>query len=183
MMNASPPRYVIRQFTRADAEQCLTLFLDTVRRINSRDYAPAQIDAWAAPSIDREAWFRRFDGNFGFIVQTVHKADQEHPILGFADLTASGHLDRLFVSAAHQRQGIATMLINAIESVAVDQGIARIDTRASITAKPFFLARGFNLVKEQTIWFNGAEFNRFVMEKSIHVKRASSAVSTDPTSP
>ncbi len=53
---------VLRQFQPDDAPALLALFRDTVRRVNSRDYSPAQVTAWASDEIDPVAWAERFSG-------------------------------------------------------------------------------------------------------------------------
>ncbi len=163
-MNASINEFFIRRFKAEDAERCWHLFHDTVRRINSRDYTPSQVNAWADASIDTQAWFHRFDANFGFV------AELQNRLVGFADVSGEGYLDRLFVHADHLRKGIATMLMNAIEMVAVEHGCARIYTHASITAKPFFLSCGFVVVREQTVECRGAQLNNFVMQRTLAEK-------------
>ncbi len=148
----------LREFTLGDGESCRRLFNDTVRQVNCRDYTPTQIDAWAHAAMNVESWLRRFSDNFALVVE------QSDAIVGFADMTRDGYLDRLFVSADHQRQGIATMLMNAIESAAKNSHLSRVHTQASITAKPFFVSRGFTVVAEQTVKCRGIELTNFVME-------------------
>ncbi len=150
----------LRPYTHSDADACWRLFLDTVRQINSRDYTPAQVDAWANDTIDPEPWFRRFDGRIAYVVA----CNDDARIVGFADLAGDGYLDRLFVSSDHQRQGIATMLMNAIENAAKELSLPRIHTQASITAKPFFLARGFTVITEQTVECRGVKLNNYLMQ-------------------
>ncbi len=148
----------LRNYTVADAKSCWLLFHNTVRRINCRDYTPEQVDAWANADIDPEPWFQRFDGKVAYVVES------EDEILGFADLTCDGYLDRLFVSADHQRQGIAAMLMDAIELTAEENKFPRIYTQASITAEPFFLSRGFTVVTEQTVECRGVKMTSLLME-------------------
>ena len=54
----------LRPYRPGDAPALLALFRDTIRRINSRDYSPAQVAAWASDDIDTVRWFGRFDGRF-----------------------------------------------------------------------------------------------------------------------
>ena len=54
----------LRPYRPDDAPALLALFRDTIRRINSRDYSPAQVAAWASDDIDTVRWFGRFDGRF-----------------------------------------------------------------------------------------------------------------------
>lgn len=150
----------LRPYTDADAMSCWQLFHDTVRRINARDYTPAQIAAWANAGVDPEPWFRRFDGKLAYVVE----GDEDTRVLGFADLSSDGYLDRLFVSADHQRLGVATTLMNAIQQAAKDMNVPRVHTQASITGKPFFLSRGFAVITEQTVECRGVKMTNFVME-------------------
>jgi len=153
--------FQIRKFKPADAHSCWQLFQDTVRRVNCRDYTPEQVEAWATASIDPAPWLRRFEGNFAYV------AERAEAIVGFADLTLAGYLDRLFVSADHQRCGIASMLLDAIELAALEHNVRRIHTQSSITAKPFFISRGYVVLKEQIVDCRGVGLTNFVMEREM----------------
>lgn len=71
----------------------LVLFRVTIRRVNSRDYSPEQIRAWASDDIDPEVWASRFAGRF---VVVAEEADEP---VGFAELESSGHIDRVYVAS------------------------------------------------------------------------------------
>ena len=120
-----------------DAKPCLDLFHETIHRINMRDYTKEQIDAWAPSDYDQESWASRFNDRFAYV------ACGSEVIVGFCDLTREGHLDRLFVSADHQRRGIARRLVEKVFSVAATNGIDEMTTDASITARPLFERIGF----------------------------------------
>lgn len=135
----------LRPFRPEDAETCLVLFRDCVHRVNSRDYTPDQIKAWASPTIDLETWRARFHDRFAYV------ATKEDRIVGFADMTLNGHLDRLFVSADHQGRGIARRLVERLLRDATDHLIDEITTDASITAKPFFEWMGFSVIRAQSV--------------------------------
>jgi putative acetyltransferase len=156
-----PTSFVIRPYRAVDAPTLLALFKDTIRRVNSRDYAPDQIDAWSSDEIDHDAWRQRFDGRFAIVAELGG-----HPV-GFADLTPEGHFDRLFVSADHQRQGIATALTDAVIAEALRLGLKRIDVNVSITARPFFESRGFRIIASQSARIRGTDLSYFQMEYSI----------------
>ncbi len=57
------------------------------------------------------------------------------------------------------------MLLNQIEQVARSLQIERLFTEASLTAKPFFERRGFDVVRAQQVERRGVWFCNFVMEK------------------
>ncbi|TWT50848.1 putative N-acetyltransferase YafP [Rubripirellula amarantea] len=154
--------YHLRHFVPEDGEACWQLFQDTIRRINTRDYEPEQIAAWLNASSSFELWLQRFEGKFAFVVE------REGKLGGFADMGLDGYLDRLFVSADHQRRGIATMLTLAIETKAMEVGLRRIYTHASLTARPFFQSRGYQVTKKQSVDCKGVYLTNFVMEKRMN---------------
>lgn len=149
----------LRPYRPDDAPALLALFRDTIRRVNCRDYSPPQIAAWASDDIDTARWFGRFAGRFVPVAE-----DAGRPV-GFAGLEPDGHIDRVYVSADHQRRGIGRLLLAAIESEARRVGLARLFTEASITAQPFFEAQGFVVLAPQVVTCGGVEFVNYRMER------------------
>lgn len=147
----------LRPYRPDDAPALLALFRDTIRRINSRDYSPEQVAAWASEDIDTERWFGRFTGRF------VPVAEEAGCPVGFAELEPDGHIDRVYVSADHQRRGIGRQLLDAIVAEARRVGLARLFTEASITARPFFEAHGFAVLAPQVVTCRGVEFVNYRM--------------------
>jgi len=87
--------------------------------------------------------------------------------VGFMSLEPDGHLDLLYVHAQHQRQGIASALLSRVESAARDQGLTRLFTESSITARAFFERRGFRMIAPQRVSMRGQEFINYRMEKAL----------------
>ena len=71
-------------------------------------------------------------------------------------------VDRLYVHKDFQGRGIATALEGALEGAL---SVPLVYTDASITAKPFFLGRGYRLVREQRVERHGVALTNFRMEK------------------
>ena len=145
----------IREYRPEDCEAITRLFYDTVHTVNRRDYAPAQLDAWADGSPDLDAWNRSLQEHFSLV------ALEGEELVGFADMADDGYLDRLYVHKDYQGQGIATALCNRLE----ENVAGTIVTHASITARPFFEKRGYRVVKEQQVERRGIRLTNFVMEK------------------
>ena len=146
----------LRLYTPADCPAMAALFQETVRTVNAADYAPEQLTAWAGGEVDLPAWDRSFLAHLTLV------AEEAGAIIGFADMDASGYLDRLYVHRAHLRQGVATALCDALEAT-VDA--PRFVTHASLTARPFFERRGYRLIREQQVQRRGVTLTNFVMEK------------------
>jgi putative acetyltransferase len=156
---AEAPMVTLRPYRPNDAPALLALFRDTICRVNARDYTPEQVRAWASDDIDPAAWAGRFAGRFAVV------AEEAGRLIGFADLEPDGHLDRLYVSADHQRRGVAQALLSAVAAEARRLGLARLFTEASITARPFFAAHGFTVLAEQVVLCRGVEFVNYRMER------------------
>lgn len=146
----------IRKYEKNDCEAITKLFYDTVHTVNAKDYSKEQLDAWATGKIDIDAW------NESFIKHYTLVAVENDKIVGFGDIDGTGYLDRLYVHKDFQNQGIATALCDRLES---EYNKKPIITHASITAKPFFLKRGYRVVKEQQVERFGQILTNFVMEK------------------
>lgn len=145
----------IRPYRSSDCPALAELFYETVHTVNAAHYTPDQLDAWADGKVDLEAWDSSFREHYTLV------AEEEGKIIGFGDIAADGYLDRLYVHRLHQRQGVAAALCDRLEQTV--EGL--IVTHASITARPFFEARGYRLVKQQQVERHGVLLTNFVMEK------------------
>jgi len=154
----------IIKFKEADTEEIISLFYETVHSVNLKDYSQLELDAWA-PRDEKESkmksWKESLDRNITFVTKVNDK------IVGFSDLTHTGHLDRLYVHKDYQGQGIATALVNMLESEAKKLNLLEIDTEASITAKPFFEHGGYKIVCSQTVERKGVTLTNFKMIKKL----------------
>jgi len=87
--------------------------------------------------------------------------------VGFADLAPCGRLDMMYVHPAHQRIGVATVLLESVEAAARAQRLGHLFTDASITARPFFERRGFSIAWPQQVTARGQSFTNFRMQKRL----------------
>jgi len=154
----------LRPFRPVDAPALLRLCKDTIRRVNSRDYDPEQIAAWASDEIDPALWASRFEGRFACV------AEVEGTIAGFVDMTPDGYLDRLFVLSDHQGQGIATSLMHEVLAEAMRLRLPKIEVQVSLTARPFFEKHGFLVVENRRVEIRGAMLDCFGMEYAVPIR-------------
>lgn len=154
----SQPDFRIRPYVPADCPAISRLFYRTVHAVCAADYSQEQLDAWAPGTSDLTAW------NASFLAHRTLVAELDGEIIGFADMDNTGYLDRLYVHDQHQRQGVATALCDTLEGASH----ARVfTTHASITARPFFLRRGYDVVKQQEVERRGVILSNFVMKKVV----------------
>lgn len=152
----------LRPYRSGDCPVLGELFRQTVLGVNCRDYTPEQLAAWTGGA-DLAAWDR------SFLLHTTLVAEAEDgAVVGFGDLDPNGgmegsaYLDRLYVHRDHQGEGIATALCAALEGSVPGR---RVLTHASVTARPFFLRRGYRVLREQQVMRMGVALVNFVMER------------------
>jgi putative acetyltransferase len=149
---------VIREYKEEDLAEVTKLFYDTVLAINIEDYSHEQINVWATP--DSNIW-TRLKNSFAYVVEL------ENTMVGFGSITSVGYLDFLYVHKDHQRKGIATLILDQLESVARHLGIIEIQSDVSIIARPFFESKGFRVVRSQIKERRGVMFQNYIMTKEV----------------
>ncbi len=86
-------------------------------------------------------------------------------IVGFAELRPTGEVDCVYVHKGYQRQGVGTDMMARVIREAERREIQRLHADVSITARPFFLAQGFEVVREQMVAYRGQRFQQYFMER------------------
>ena len=158
----------LRPFRPGDAPLLLTLFRDTIRRVNCRDYSPVQVAAWASDDIDADAWATSFAGRFVVVAEDAGR------LAGFAELEPDGHIHRVYVSADFQGQGVGRAMLAEVVAEGRRLRLSRLFVEVSITARPFFESQGFTVLSPQVIVCRGVEFVNFRMERTLAESGASS---------
>ena len=149
----------IRPYQPSDLDAVITIFERAVREVASKHYSPAQIDAWA--HTERNGWRKARLSRPTWIAEIGGEP------VGFSDLEEDGHLDMMFVHPAFQGRGIASALLNTVETAARKQLLTMIYTEASLSARPFFERRGFAVIIQQTVKRRSQKLINFQMRKSL----------------
>ena len=153
-------RITIRPYKEEDAKFLVSIFFNTIHKINAKDYTPEQINAWAPTSIiDFESWDKKWQK------LPPISATLDHKIVGFAEFEENGHIDCFYCHHEYQGCGIGSALMNAIESKARRIKVNKLFAEVSITARPFFEAKGFVTIKEQSVKIREIALTNFLMEK------------------
>lgn len=151
----------LREYKSNDCDMLAQLFYNTVHKVNSKHYSKEQLDVWATGNVDISPW------DISFSEHNTIIAEKDGEIVGFGDMDDNGYLDRLYIHNDHQRQGIATVIVNRLEQQAILHGISHFTTHASITAIPFFENRGYHAIRENKVVRSGIVLTNFVMEKDL----------------
>ena len=153
----------IRDYKQADAPAIARLFYETIHSVNRADYSEEQVEAWAPSVPDPDEWHSRM------VDRRTLVAEEGGEVVGFAELEGDGHLDMLYARGNAVGRGVGRRLYEAVEWEARNQGLSRIFTEASITARPFFAMQGFRVVLEQTVVRRGVSLTNYIMEKDLTV--------------
>lgn len=148
-------RVAIRAYRETDCKTLSALFYETVHAVNAADYTREQLSAWAHDKNQLQTRQPALSSQRTLVAEINGKT------VGFGSIDAAGCLDLLFVHKDFQRQGIATALCDRLE-----QGYSVLKTYASITAKPFFERRGYEVVREQEVFRYGIALKNYEMQKT-----------------
>lgn len=154
--------FMIRVALQSDTVELKQVFQNTVLAINRRDYSQAEVEDWASCG-DNLANIKDMIKTHYFIVAV----NQQSEIVGFSSITPQGYLHSMFVHKDFQGKGIAIMLLNEIEQYAITNGIMRITSEVSLTARPFFEKRGYIVEEEQKRKANQLSLTNFWMAKQM----------------
>ena len=152
--------FIIRAALQSDAVELKKLFQNTVLAINRRDYSQAEVEDWASCGDDLS--------NIEDMIKThyfIVAVNQQSEIVGFSSITPQGYLHSMLVHKDFQGEGIATILLNEIEQYAITNGIMRITSEVSLTARPFFEKKGYIVEEEQKRKANQLSLTNFWMAK------------------
>ena len=146
----------IRPAASSDAAALAELFRRAVQHISNRHYSEQEKNAWLQGADDADFWQKHIDGG------NVRVATHNGRVLGFIEYQPEqSHLNCLYTDPRHQRQGIATALLNAVLPSA-DSG-KTITVDASKAALAFFQKQGFVRQHENQIPRNGLVLTNYRM--------------------
>ena len=153
----------IRPYRAGDAPRLEEIFRRAVREIGRGFYTEDQVSAWSGPRVTAERLHALYtDGRATFIAE-----DEAGRAIAFCDLEANGHVDMLYCDPDHARMGIATALLETLETAAREQGLGRLHTEASEAARPAFGKAGFVVLYRRDIEVDGVAIHNWAMEKRL----------------
>lgn len=150
----------LRPFLPADTPVLEAIFAASVEELTSDDYSEAQQEAWIA-AIDEDELGARLSSQLTLVAMLG-----DAPV-GFASLKDNTVIDMLYVHPAAVRQGVATVLVDALEKLAAARGSSALTVDASDTARPFFAKRGYSDEIRKTVPIGDEWLGNTAMKKSL----------------
>jgi len=170
-MGQTLPKPGLRPFLPADAPILAAIFVAAIEELTGDDYSEAQQQAWAAVAEDEATFGKRLAGQLTLIATL-----QNSPV-GFVSLKGANHIDLLYVHPGVAGQGVATMLVDALEKLAGARGAKSLTVEASDTAEPLFRKRGYVAMQRNTVTINGEWLANTTMQKTLAENAAPGAPS------
>jgi putative acetyltransferase len=160
-MGQALPEPALRPFLPADTPMLAAIFAAAVEELTGDDYSEAQQEAWAAAADDEAAFGKRLAGELTLI------ATLQNAPVGFAALKGKDQIDMLYVHPSVAGQGVATMLIDALEKLAGARGAKSLTVDASDNAQDFFRKRGYVARQRNSVTINGEWLANTTMQKTL----------------
>ncbi len=139
------PKLALRPLLPDDTPLLREIFRDSIEELTAEDYTPAQQDAWASVANDLAEFGKKLSGQLTLI------ATLEGSPVGFASLEGKDKIDMLYVHPAATGQGVAAMLVDALEKLAGGRGTVKLIVDASDSARGFFEKRGYVAQQRNTV--------------------------------
>ncbi len=139
------PKLALRPFLPDDTPLLREIFRDSIEELTAEDYTPAQQDAWASVANDLAEFGKKLSGQLTLI------ATLEGSPVGFASLEGKDKIDMIYVHPAAAGQGVAAMLVDALEKLAGARGTVKLIVDASDSARGFFEKRGYVAQQRNTV--------------------------------
>jgi putative acetyltransferase len=160
-MGQALPKPALRPFLATDTPVLAAIFAASIEELTGEDYNEAQQQAWASAADDEEKFAKRLAGDLTLI------ATLENSPVGFASLKGADHIRMLYVHPSVARQGVASMLVDALEKIAGSRGTQSLTVDASDNAEAFFLKRGYVGKQRNTVTVNGEWLANTTMQKTL----------------
>ena len=168
MMAQAHPKLALRPMLPADTPLLREIFRDSIEELTADDYSEAQQEAWASAADDEAAFGKKLGGQLTLVATLAGSP------VGFASLAGGNKIDMLYVHPAAAGQGVAAMLVDALEKLAGARGAALLTVDASDSARGFFEKRGYIAQQRNSVLVGGEWLANTTLHKQLAAKREAS---------
>ena len=161
----------IRRATLNDVDSIREMYRDTIFSINCKDYSVDQLTIWASFSENKDAWMKRV------IEQYFLVAEIDTKLVGFCSISDDGYIDFMFTHKDQQGKGIASEMLKQLELIVSEKKLKKVWAVVSITARPFFLNRGFKITERFIKEVKGVKFDDCIMTKYLNQEEGNLKIS------
>jgi len=162
------PKLALRPMLPADTALLREIFRDSIEQLTDEDYTEAQQEAWASAADDEAAFGKKLASQLTLVATLAGSP------IGFASLAGKDKIEMLYVHPAAAGQGVAAMLVDALERLAGSRGATLLAVDASDSARGFFEKRGYVAQQRNSISVGGEWLANTTLHKQLAAKREAS---------
>ena len=149
----------LKQIAKKDQLKLKEVYFDSISSIDENIYSREHKFAWASQAWENSEFQKSLLKGIG------SKLICNNMIIGFATRYPQNRLSLLYVRGNFKRKGFGTMILNSIERDALNSGINKLNTEASLISYKLFLKRNWEIDCKEKVNINGLIFDRYRMFK------------------
>jgi putative acetyltransferase len=152
----------VRAYHPDDAARLAQIYREAVRVLGARHYLPDQVEAWLsiAPGPALIA------GIYGS-GRTAFVCEAGAGPVAFSDHDPTGHIRYFYCDPRYAGRGVADLLMDAIASSALRQGIDGLHAESSESALGFFRRHGFEVIGRRELDISGVAIHNYAVGKRL----------------
>ena len=149
----------LKQITKKDQLRLKEVYFDSVNSIDNNTYSKEHKFAWASQAWENSEFQKSLLKGKGL------KLIFNNKIIGFATRYPENRLSLLYVRGNFKRKGFGTIILDSIERDALNSGINKLKTEASLISYGLLLKRKGEIERKEIVNIKGLIFERYKMFK------------------
>ena len=149
----------LKQITKKDQLKLKEVYFDSVSSIDENIYSKEHKFAWASQAWENSEFQKSLLEGIG------SKLIFNNKIIGFATRYPENRLSLLYVRSDFKRKGFGTMILNTIERDALNSGINKLKTEASLISYRLLIKSKWEIERKEKVNIKGLIFERYKMFK------------------
>ena len=149
----------LKQITKKDQLKLKEVYFDSISSIDENIYSKEHKFAWASQAWENTEFQKSLLKGIG------SKLICNNMIIGFATRYPQNRLSLLYVRGNFKKKGFGTMILNSIEKDALNSGINKLNTEASLISYKLLLKRKWEIDSKEKVNIKGLIFERYKMFK------------------
>ena len=149
----------LKQITKKDQLKLKEVYFDSVCSIDENIYSKEHKFAWASQAWENSEFQKSLLKGVG------SKLICNNMIIGFATRYPQNRLSLFYVRGNFKMKGFGTIILNSIERDALNSGINKLNTEASLISYKLLLKRNWEIDRKEKINIKGLTFERYRMFK------------------
>ena len=148
-MNDSSGKVTLRTAVAADAKAIIDLHHAAVHQTAAASYPPEVLEAWSSPP--DEARYQQMREIIAQGDELLVIAEDASRVVAFGSIVPRlQELRAVYVHPDAGRRGIGSLVVAALERLALEHGVRQLEMVASINAEAFYQREGFESVERGT---------------------------------